>query len=320
MSKSLLIIGATGFFGRSIVDYIFYNNKKTNINKLLLLSRSSSKIKFNKKLNKKIKIKTICADISKLKKIPFADYVIYCAIDHNYNRDYQAVCNYYKLAKKYHLKSKILYTSSGAVYGQQPINVKKINENYLLNNKRIDFKNYNKNIYSKTKLKNEEIFKKLAKFKIKVSIARCFAFIGKNLPKNRNYVAGNLINNILNSEKIKIKADHHVIRSYMHEYDLVVWLLNIVKNASTDCPIYNVGSDQEINIRKLAIYLSSKYKLSTKLKKIRSSFIDRYLPSILKAKKDLNLELKYNTIDSINEVINRLRNNLLVFEKKINFF
>jgi len=306
MSKSLLIIGASGFFGRSILDYILHNSKEKNISKIILLSRSISKIKIKKKNNKKIKIKIISADISKLKKILYADYVIYCAINHNYSEDYRAVSNYYKLAKKYHFKSKILYTSSGAVYGQQPKNIKKIQENYLLNNKRINFKNKNKNNYSITKLKNEEIFKKLGKSGIKVAIARCYAFVGKYLPRESNYVIGNFIHNILNKQNIEVKSNYHIIRSYMYENDLVVWLFTILKKASLNCSIYNVGSDQEVNIRKLAFYLSNKYKLPLKLKKIKSSFIDRYLPSILKAKKDLNLKLKYKNYNSIEEVINKL--------------
>jgi dTDP-glucose 4,6-dehydratase len=94
-----------------------------------------------------------------------------------------------------------LFTSSGAVYGLQPLHVNKIKENYLLKNKRVDFYNYNKNIYSITKLKNEEIFKNLGKFGIKVSIARCFAFVGKYLPRENNFVVGNFIKNILSKEK-----------------------------------------------------------------------------------------------------------------------
>ena len=95
----------------------------------------------------------------------------------------------------------------------------------------------------------------------------------------------------------------------MHEDDLVVWLFKILKRANINCPIYNVGSDQEVNIRKLALYLSKKYKLPIKLKKIKSNFEDRYLPSILKSKKELNLKLKYSNYSGITEVISRLKNN-----------
>jgi dTDP-glucose 4,6-dehydratase len=308
-SKKLLIIGGSGFFAKSILDHILDYNLFKNVKTVLLLSRGLNKILISKNLKKKIKIKNFRADISRLKKIPFADYVIYCAINHNYKEDYKAVCNYFKLAKKYHLKSKILFTSSGAVYGLQPPQVNKIKENYLLKNKRVDFYNYSKNIYSITKLKNEEIFKKLGKFGIKVSIARCFAFVGKYLPRENNFVVGNFIKNILNKEKIEVKSEQNVIRSFMHENDLVAWLFKILKNANKSCPVYNVGSDQEINIRKLAFYLSNKYKLPIKLKRIKLNSQDRYLPSILKAKKELNLKLGYTNYKAVDEVIKRLKNN-----------
>ena len=309
--KSLLVIGGTGFFGKSILKYLS-NNSLLNIkiNKIFILSRRKLELAiYNKKLKKKFKIIKINSNMLITKSLPKADYVIYAALLKNYKNDHIAVKNYLNLAKKYHLKSKIIYISSGAVYGQQPMSVKRIKENYLLRNKRLDFYNYNKNIYSMTKLKNEEIFKKLGKIGIKVSIVRCFAFVGKHLPRDSNFVVGNFIKNILNKEKIEVKSIHNVIRSYMHEDDLVVWLFKILKRANINCPIYNVGSDQEVNIRKLALYLSKKYKLPIKLKKIKSNFEDRYLPSILKSKKELNLKLQYSNYTGITEVISRLKNN-----------
>jgi dTDP-glucose 4,6-dehydratase len=95
----------------------------------------------------------------------------------------------------------------------------------------------------------------------------------------------------------------------MHEHDLSRWLLEIVKNAKTNCPIYNVGSDEGVDIRKLALYLSNKYKVDLKLEKINSDFEDRYLPSTLKAKKILNLKLSFDNYSSVSEVIQRIINN-----------
>jgi dTDP-glucose 4,6-dehydratase len=307
--KTLLIIGGTGFFGKSIINFIVHKSNRNNIKKIILLSRGNNKIKISTK-NQKIKINEIHADISKLKKIPYADYVIYSVIVSDYKKYFNGVRNYYRLAKKFHTKSKILYISSGAVYGQQPKNLKKIKENYFLKHKRINFKNTNKNDYSLTKLKNEEIFKGLTKFKIKVSIARCFAFVGKYLPRDSNFAVGNLIQNILNKKDLEIKSDHYVIRSYMHVHDLARWLLKIVKNSNVKCPIYNVGSDKAAKIQDLAYALSKKYKLNLKLKKINLSIEDKYVPSIQKAKKELKLSLKYNSLDAINDVIHSIQNKL----------
>ena len=84
--KSLLIIGGTGFFGKSILDYLQRKNP-LNIDKIIILSRKARNIKIDKILKKRIKIIKVPGDIVKLKKLPKADYIIYAAILKNYNKD-----------------------------------------------------------------------------------------------------------------------------------------------------------------------------------------------------------------------------------------
>jgi len=302
--KTLLIIGGSGFFAKSIIDNIYYYSFFKKIKKIILLSRSVNKIKIDRTVNNKFKIKTIRGDISKLKKIPFADYIIYCAINYNYDEDYKAVKNYLNLAKKNHLKSKILYISSGAVYGKQPETNKGFKENYLQFNNKISFKKSYKKEYSKIKLKNEKLFQQFGKTGAKVSIARCFSFVGPNLPLNTNYVIGNIINNILRNENIIIKANYKIIRSYMYSDDLVRWLLKILDNSSNQCPIYNVGSNNIISIHKVANLLAKKYNLKILSSKISLKKIDKYIPNIDKAKSELNLNINNSSLQAIQKTIN----------------
>lgn len=183
--KSLLLIGGTGFLGQSILKYLLNTNfKKKRISKIIILSRHKLKNNnFFTRLKKKFQIIKINRSILKLKKLPYADYVIYATLLNNYNHDYKAIQHYSILAKKFHQESRIIYLSSGAVYGKQPNSIKKVKEKYLEFNKIIKFQNGYKKEYSKTKLKNEKIFKKLAHYGLKVSIARCFTFVGEFLPK-----------------------------------------------------------------------------------------------------------------------------------------
>ena len=307
--KTLLIIGGTGFFGNSILSY-FSNSKilKRKFNKIIVISRNKlATFRYTKKLKKNYSVIKINCDILKLKKLPKADYVIYAAILKNYKDDYLAVKKYTKLAKIYHSKSKILYTSSGAVYGQQPNKIRGFKENYLNYNKKINFKKEYKQSYANFKLKSEKLFEKMGNEGFNVSIARCFAFVGEYLPLNSNFVIGNIIQNILDGASIKINANYKIFRSYMYADDLVKWLLKILHNSNTQCPIYNVGSDQGTDIRKLGFDLSRKYKLDVKFEKIVSNFEDRYVPSIQKAKKELKLRLKYNSLDAVNDVIHSIQ-------------
>jgi nucleoside-diphosphate-sugar epimerase len=215
------------------------------------------------------------------------------------------------LAKKYHLNSKVLYISSGAIYGKQLENTKGFKENYFKFNNKISFKKGYKKEYSKIKLKNEKLFQKFGKIGGKVSIARCFTFVGEFLPRKSQYVAGDFIKSILNNQNLNIKADQQVIRSYMHEEDLVRWLLKIINYSSKNCPIYNVGSDNDISIFKLANLLSRKYNLNVNLNNIKISEkkFDKYVPNIQKAKKELNLINNYGALSAIIKTIDILKKN-----------
>jgi nucleoside-diphosphate-sugar epimerase len=301
--KSLLLIGGTGFFGKSILDY-YQNNNLLKINKIILFSRKAKNTKINKIVGKKIKIIKISGNILKIKKLPKTDYVIYAAILKNYNQDLKAVKNYLNLAVKYHLNSKILYISSGAVYGNQKSKIKQLKENYLEKHKKVNFKDGYKKNYSKIKLKNENLFKELGNKLLNVSIARCFSFVGPNLPLNKNYVIGNIINSILRNKNINIKANYRIIRSYMYSEDLVKWLLKILDNSNNQCPIYNVGSDNKVSIHKIANVLAKKYNLEILSPKISSKKIDNYIPNISKARKELNLNINNNSLEAIQQTIN----------------
>lgn len=299
--KTLLIIGGTGFFGKSILKYLS-NSKyfKKKFKKIIIISRKKLvESDYIRELNNNYEIIKINCDILKLKKLPFADCVIYAAILKNYKDDYLAVKNYTNLAKIYHQSSQILYTSSGAVYGKQNDKIMAFKENYLKSNKKINFKKSYKQSYSNFKLKNEKLFEKLASFGIKVCIGRCFAFVGEFLPLNSNFVIGNFIQNILTKKKIQIHANHQIYRSYMYSDDLVLWLFKILDNANIKCPIYNVGSDNKISIHRIANILAKKYDLDIDSPKLSLRKIDYYVPNINKAKKILGLKINYTSLNGI---------------------
>jgi dTDP-glucose 4,6-dehydratase len=304
--KSLLIIGGSGFFGKSILNYFSNLKKKKKIDKIIIYSRRKFKNRqLIKKLKKNFLIREINKNLLKVKNLPKADYVIYTAIiDNNYDKDHLSVKNYCYLAKKYHKNSLILYVSSGAVYGKQKKTTNSFNENYLQYKRKKNFGDNYKEKYSSIKLKNEKLFKKLGAFGLKVSIARCFNVVGEFVPRNSNFVIGNIIQNILDKKNITIKANYKVIRSYMYSDDLARWLLKILYSSNINCPIFNVGSDDPVSIHKLADFLAKKYKLKVeKSDKISNIIIDKYLPNIQKAKKNFNLRVILNSYDSVVKTI-----------------
>ena len=89
----------------------------------------------------------------------------------------------------------------------------------------------------------------------------------------------------------------------MHSDDLSNWLITILKNSNTKCPIYNVGSDEVINLKILTkkIGIMTNKKISVKIKKNKK--FDYYVPSITKAYKKLNLKILINLNDALNSTI-----------------
>ena len=74
--KTLLVLGGSGFIGKSILEYFNSGNlNKYKIKKLILISRRMSKLKIKK--NKNVIFKNL--DLSKVKKLPEADIIIHAA-------------------------------------------------------------------------------------------------------------------------------------------------------------------------------------------------------------------------------------------------
>tara|TARA_B100000989_G_scaffold253697_1_gene202177 strand:- start:441 stop:1364 length:924 start_codon:yes stop_codon:yes gene_type:complete len=300
--KTLLIIGGTGFLGKSFLDYINEGKlKKIKLSKILIVSRKK------KNLRSKIKINYIKSSISKIKKIPQTDYIIYAANSINNLENIKGIKNFISLLNENHKKTKILFTSSGAVYGPRKF-LKKFKETDQINQKNIrSFSGYKKE-YSKTKIIMEKEFKNLGKKGYKVSIARLFSFIGKRILINKNFAVTDLINQGKNKSllKIKLSDSRNIYRGYMNSEDLIKWLVKILISSNSKCEIYNVGSDEAITIKELAIIIGKIFRKSVQTKTImkNKTSSDYYVPSIAKARRKLKLKLKYKLIESIYQLLN----------------
>ena len=297
--KKLLILGGSGFVGSSIVDYgVDKKLIKNKINEIYVLSRSN---KTKQKKFKHIKITYINKSILNVKKIPQINYVIYCLKNKNIKISNDYFNQFSKLLKTLKIRPNILFTSSGAVYGKNT-NKKKDTEKKIIRIDSIEDLNGYKKEYAKEKIFLEKKIKELGIRNYKVSIARCYTFIGKNITRY-NYAISDLINDANNLTRIKLNSKINVYRSYMHSDDLANWLIKIVKNSNTKCPIYNVGSNKVINLKNLAkkIGLIANKKISVKTNK--SKKFDYYVPSITKAYKKLNLKISINLNDALNSII-----------------
>jgi dTDP-glucose 4,6-dehydratase len=251
--------------------------------------------------------------------LPEADYIIHAAAStdaRNYlangekeRKNIQAgTLNYCRLVKN-NKHTKHLYISSGAVYGTQPPETNSIKESYQFS----DPYNIseNKRDYTVAKRDAEKLITALGEEGISVSIARCFAFVGPWLPLNQHFAIGNFIADGIARRDINVKANYMVYRSYMYSDDLVIWLMTILDSAKPHCPIYNVGSDEEISIFDLADRISLYFNVNSIIGKIDTMKVDKYLPDVDKAKNILMLDRKFDLNSSIEETIKILKSNKL---------
>lgn len=294
----LLVIGGTGFFGKSILDS--FNKgllKRYGLTKITILARNIDLFLKSHPELMSYAVDYIEGDITTLNHLPEFDIIIHAATSTNLinyltqptnekiNLE-MAVTNFCKLISQSNVNSKIVYCSSGAVYGKQLLHMEKIDEMYPFND---DFTNFSpeKLIYLKGKRFAElEIIKIGAAQKRNVSIARCFAFSGKYVPRNMHYAYGNFIGSAEKGEKIIINAEGIVYRSFMDADDLVESLIEIALTSNPNCPIFNVGSDKQVSIYELAKNIAVNYGVECEFKKFDDSkIIDRYVPNVDKLKK-----------------------------------
>lgn len=141
-----------------------------------------------------------------------------------------------------------LFTSSGAVYGPQPVTLERIPESYEPAPESIE----PRNAYALGKRDAEAIAIAAADAGgPSLRLARLFAFVGPLLPLDAHFAIGNFTRDALVGGPIIVQGDGLAVRSYMYAADLVVALLAILIRGEESLP-YNVGSPNGVTIESLA--------------------------------------------------------------------
>jgi len=314
--SSIFITGATGFFGKWLLESLLFLNKELKLNvNICALSRNPEiflkQLPFYKNENC---ITWIKGDI-KTFEFPTKqyDYIIHAATDADAKLNKESPLlmldtitegtrRILEFARNQSGLKAILLTSSGAVYGKQPEYITHIKET---DSYHIDINNPG-SAYSEGKRLSELYCSIYAKqYNIPVKIARCFAFVGPYLPLEKHFAIGNFISNVLLNQDIIIKGDGTPLRSYMYASDLIIWLLTILLKGEINVP-YNVGSDQAISILDLALLVNN-FQSSTKEVKViglrNSQPREQYVPDITRSVAKLHLQLTTGVEESIYNTI-----------------
>ncbi len=310
--KTILITGATGFFGKCMLQNFICANIEKNLNiNIIALSRDPQKfISQNPEFNHNC-ISWLKGDI---KNFDFPsqtiDFIIHAATDVNthlivneplsiYQNIVDGTKHVLELAKLNKISS-LLYISSGAVYGKQPQNTTHISEDFIGAT----------NVYDKDSAYGEgkrvaEMFCNIYNkhYHIDIKIARCYSFVGPYLPLDGHFAIGNFINDVINNRKIKIQGDGRPQRAYLYTADLMIWLLRILTEGKS-CYPYNVGSDEAIDLESLANMINQFSNNNLGIEIAQAKNLNppaMYVPSIERAKNELGLKVYTNLKDAIDK-------------------
>tara|TARA_Y100001933_G_C18972723_1_gene553282 strand:+ start:51 stop:1025 length:975 start_codon:yes stop_codon:yes gene_type:complete len=185
--------------------------------------------------------------------------------------------------------SRILFVSSGAAYGKQPGNKKRLKEEYQ---GALDAE-IPSNAYGLGKRDAENLCKLYSKaYGFEVVIARCFAFLGPDLPMDAHYAIGNFIADAIYRESIIIKGNGTALRTYLDQDDMANWLFRLLINGRAG-EIYNVGSDKIISIRKLADKVRDLLAPGKNIEVMGSQEkgCNKYIPDIEKINREMGLRV-----------------------------
>ena len=143
---------------------------------------------------------------------------------------------------------RVLYVSSGAVYGRHVKTVREVDESCREAPDPMD----PAACYDEGKRAAELLCALyFHQRQLPTVVARCFSVVGPFLPLDWHYAVGNFIRDALAGGPIRVAGDGSPERSYLYLADLAWWLWVILAEGQAG-RAYNVGGDEAVSIRELA--------------------------------------------------------------------
>lgn len=324
-NKNIFLTGCTGFFGYWIMNSFVFANQKLNLKShatFLTRDKSIKKKKLFKKFSNINCISFVYGDIRNFK-FPLKkkyDYIIHgattSALETFKNQKYSEKRNIiidgtkriFEFAKKTNCK-KILYLSSGAVYNRKNFSKPfKETDKTLINLKnKIDQNDHtvlglSKGYAENFLLKNKKNFK--------IVICRFFTFVGPFMPLSVHYAVGNFLKSSINNKKISLISTGESVRSFMYIADCIKIIWSILLR-NTKKQVYNVGSDKDITIAKVAKKINFLFGLKKYDIKINKKNIvkDYYIPNIARIKKELKIKKIISLDKALKKTLEHIKSN-----------
>jgi dTDP-glucose 4,6-dehydratase len=203
---------------------------------------------------------------------------------------------------------RVLFLSSGAVYGPQPPGLDGIPEEF---GGGPDIRDW-RGAYGEAKRYAEMLCQVVRTEKgLDVVVARLFAFVGPYMDINSSFAVMDFIRQGLRDRTIRVKSDGSAIRSLCYSSDMVTALWKILLCGNSGA-VYNVGSDRDaVSIRELALrvakLLGAQVEVRVEGREGKDTLRPRYVPDVTKLKEDLGLAPAYDLDSALIRTIAHLK-------------
>jgi len=311
--KKILVTGATGFVGTYLIETLALHNQLQHEFSCKIFGLARNPVKKDQVLScstlSRQGIVLVSGDVRNFKFPEPFDFIIHAAapVDPKFLRQNpleaaDIIVNGTRQILEQAVENKtsrILYISSGAVYGKQPADLPEISEEYLggpdiadANSGYGEAKRYAETLCS--------IFKKA--YGLSVVVARPFTFVGPCQDLNSGFAVTEFIKAALNGKPIRIEGDGTTLRSYCYGADLAVALWKIFFYGK-DGRAYNIGSQEPVSIVALARMIVDLAKSKSEIIVLQKPALlrkpSRYIPDINRLKIELGMVNKFNLKDAL---------------------
>ena len=298
----LLIVGGSGFFGKSILDSFLRGHlEPLGVRRLTLVARSHSGLGDSRADLTTRQVNFVAADIETCEQLPDADFVIHAATSVNFaafkSRPVQmmesmvaSADNFARIARKQFVESRVVYVSSGAAYGDLTGHSKPVSEEegpFDLGGLSPE-----KAAYAEGKRWAEGIVTKLGDEGLCVSVVRAFTFFGRHLPDDKGFAIADFISQARAGLNIRLTRTQPVYRSYLDADDLSRWLVTIAVQSKVGSDLVNVGSMESLEMLEVAELVASEMNVGVDVSELQTSRADWYIPDTTKAQKKFGLVAK----------------------------
>jgi UDP-glucuronate decarboxylase len=260
MSQRILLTGGTGFFGRALLRYLLASGIDPGTH-ICILSRQPDRFRIAySDLASFDQISFFQGDIQDRDSLPWDQsftHVLHAATDSTLGPSLAPLQRFTQIVDgTRHIldlavatgATRFLLTSSGGIYGPQPADLQAIPEDWS-GSPALDVA---ATAYSQAKRAAEHLCVLYRDAHgLQSVIARCFSFVGPDLPFDAHFAIGNFIRDALEKDTITIAGDGSPLRTYLDQRDLARWLWMLLLEGN-DGDTLNVGSNRVISISDLA--------------------------------------------------------------------